>query len=364
MTSPRLLVNSETTKYPIYIDTDLRYQTYELINKSLDKKASAFIIIADDTVAGLYLDDVVQSFPSESRPYVATVPSGEASKSFEQYERLLTECLKNGLDRQAVIIALGGGVTGDLAGFVAASYMRGVRYVQMPSTLLAHDSSVGGKTGINHPMGKNLIGAFHPPAAVIYDSGMLYTLPEKEWRSGFAEVIKHGFIADPSFLKWVEENIQSFKSIKTDVLNELLRRSIKVKAEIVEKDEKEQGIRAFLNFGHTLGHSIEAELGYGRMTHGEAVAVGMIFALKLSEKVYKHSLEYERTCKYMNTLGYRLEIPAECNRDRLLERMKLDKKASYKQINFVLLKELGHPELRPVKEHDISELLKKEGNSK
>lgn len=360
---PRLTIDSESHTYPVFINEGLRHQTYEIIIQSLEKPVSSLMIIADETVAGLYLDDVLSSFPKENKPFVSLVPSGEASKSIKQYEQLLTRALEAGLDRQAVILALGGGVTGDLAGFVAATYMRGIRFIQLPSTLLAHDSSVGGKTGVNHPLGKNLIGAFHPPSAVIYDSEMLKTMPEKEWRSGFAEVIKHGFIADPSFLEWLEKNVHSFSACSSETINKMLERSIKVKAKIVQEDEREQGVRAFLNFGHTLAHSIEAEVGYGKITHGEAVVIGMIFALKLSEQHFNTKLDYRHTIKYMESLDYKLDVPKGCSYQQLLKRMKLDKKAADKQIRYVLLERIGKPKLVVVEDAAILTLLEREGKA-
>jgi 3-dehydroquinate synthase len=363
MLEPSLMIESESHSYPVFIESGLRHQTYDFIINALNKPISSYMIIADETVAGLYLEDVLSSFPKDNKPFVTLVPSGEVSKSIKQYEKLLTSAFEAGLDRQAVILALGGGVTGDLAGFVAATYMRGIRFVQLPSTLLAHDSSVGGKTGVNHPLGKNLIGAFHPPSAVIYDSEMLKTMPEKEWRSGFAEVIKHGFIADPSFLEWLERNVPSFSSCTSETINEMLERSIKVKAKIVQEDERERGVRAFLNFGHTLAHSIEAEVGYGKITHGEAVVIGIVFALKLSEYYFNNKLDYGRTITYMKRLDYELSIPKECSHEQLLKRMKLDKKAMDKQIRYVLLEEIGKPKLVVVKDELILSLLEKEGET-
>ncbi|WP_416149716.1 3-dehydroquinate synthase [Salipaludibacillus sp. HK11] len=360
---PQLMIESESHSYPVYIGDGLRYSAYEAISQTLKKSVSSFMIIADESVAEIYLDDVMASFPADEKPFVTYIPAGEASKSIEQYERLLTSALEAGMDRQAAVIALGGGVTGDLAGFVAATYMRGIRFIQMPSTLLAHDSSVGGKTGINHPLGKNLIGAFHPPSAVIYDSEMLKTLPEKEWRSGFAEVIKHGFIAEPTFLDWLEDNVTSFSDISTKTINEMLKRSIQVKVTIVQADEREQGIRAFLNFGHTLAHSIEAEAGYGKITHGEAVMIGMIFALKLSEQHFNCTFDYEKTENHLKNLGYDLTVPNDFSREQLLKRMKLDKKAASKKIRFVLLEEIGKPKLVAVEDETIRRLLEKVGTN-
>ena len=192
------------------------------------------------------------------------------------------------LDRHSLILALGGGAVGDLSGFVAATFMRGIPFIQIPTTILAHDSAVGGKVAINHPAGKNMIGAFYQPEAVVYDIDFLKSLPEHEIRSGFAEVIKHGLIQDPSFYHWLKENILSIDMMISDEnLIHFLSRGVEIKSAIVEEDEKETGIRAYLNFGHTLGHAIEAELGYGKLTHGEAVVIGMLYALQLSEKYLK-----------------------------------------------------------------------------
>lgn len=361
MTAPSLTVKSEKNSYPIFIEGGLRHNSYSLIREALKEEASSYMIMVDENVADLYLPDVLVSFPEGIKLAISIIPSGEKSKSIEEFGRLLTEALEVPLDRQSVIIAIGGGVTGDLAGYVAASYMRGIRFVQMPTTLLAHDSSVGGKTGINHRLGKNLIGAFHAPSAVLYDSEMLLSLPEQEWRSGFAEVVKHGFIKDPELLVWLKENISSFSGLSPETINEMLRRSIAVKAEIVQEDEKEHGIRAFLNYGHTLGHALESELGYGKLTHGEAVAIGMSFAHKLSEKKFQSSLPVRSDEDYLKYLGYQLTLPPGISAAALIRRMKLDKKAKDHAIRFVLLKTIGQPVLLSVDETSVLELLISEG---
>ncbi|RKL67587.1 3-dehydroquinate synthase [Salipaludibacillus neizhouensis] len=361
MNAPSLTIASEKNSYPVFIQGGLRHECFSYIREALQKSVSSYMIMIDENVADLYLADLLASFPENIQPTVTKIASGEGSKSIEKFSQLLTEALEVPLDRQSVIIAVGGGVTGDLAGYVAASYMRGIRFIQMPTTLLAHDSSVGGKTGINHPLGKNLIGAFHAPSAVLYDSDMLRTLPETEWRSGFAEVVKHGFIKDTAFLEWLEKKVMSFSDIPSDILNEMLRRSIAVKAEIVQEDEKENGVRAFLNYGHTLGHALESELGYGKLTHGEAVAIGMAFAHKLSERVFHTTLPTKTHEIYMTKLGYQLSIPEGISAASLLQRMKLDKKAEHNRIRFVLLEEMGKPVLLPVEEQVVLDLLVSEG---
>ncbi|MDQ0257474.1 3-dehydroquinate synthase [Evansella vedderi] len=351
-----LQVNSSVHPYSIIIEPGSRKQLYEYIIEQTKKHPTSFLVITDDCVADLYLEEVLNSFPNHIRVETSIVPHGEKAKSFQQYENLLTAALQFKLDRGAMIIALGGGVVGDLAGFVAATYMRGIPFVQVPTTLLAHDSSVGGKVGINHQLGKNMVGAFHQPSLVLYDPELLMTLPEHEWRSGFAEVIKHGFIADKEFLEWLRRNVTSFQHWDMNILSEMIYRSIAVKAKIVEEDEKEAGNRAFLNFGHTLGHAIEAELGYGEITHGEAVAIGMKFALAVSEKVFHVNLNYETYLKMLESLGYDLTIP-DVNIHKLLDRMKVDKKSYNQSIRFVLLKEFGNPELIEITEEILLEEL-------
>lgn len=354
-----LKVKSSSHAYSIIIEKGLRKRLYDFITYTLDQKPSAYFIVTDDCVADFYLDEVLQSFPAHVRVETAIVPQGEKSKSFQQYEDLLTKALEKKLDRQSMIIALGGGVVGDLAGFVAATYMRGIPFVQVPTTLLAHDSSVGGKVGINHPYGKNMVGAFHQPSLVLYDPECLLTLPEKEWRSGFAEVIKHGFIDNEDFLKLLKEKVTTLNKWDMKVLSEILYLSIQVKANIVEEDEREAGKRAFLNFGHTLGHAIESHLGYGKITHGEAVAIGMKFALRLSEKLYQVNLHYEPYITMLEKLGYEFTLP-NVNLHDLIERMKVDKKAHNQSIRFVLLRKFGKPELTKVSEDLILQELRGE----
>lgn len=349
-------VDIEHHAYKVYLDKGLRFRVGELLKESLGEQPSSLFIVTDSTVAPLYLEDVLGGLPKELNVTSVTIDSGEQSKSFKEYEYLLTEALKAGLDRKSVLIALGGGVVGDIAGFVAATYMRGIRFIQMPTTLLAQDSSVGGKVAINHPLGKNMIGAFHQPEAVYYDTEMLATLPDKEWRSGFAEVFKHGLILDEPFYQWLGEHVQHLP-IQDRYMSELLARSIAIKAEVVSKDEREQGIRAYLNLGHTLGHAIESVSGYGTLTHGEAVVIGIVFAMKISEKHYQTDLKISDFTKWVEGLGYETKIPSQLDRQMLLEAMKKDKKTEAGSIRMVLLKKIGEASVEKIDENLILSFL-------
>ncbi|UCZ54780.1 3-dehydroquinate synthase [Bacillus shivajii] len=362
MSEPNITIQSSSHTYPIYIKPSIRFHVKSYLQKQLSDEPSSILIITDNHVESLYLDDVLQSFSNDNNVFTYVISSGEQSKSLQQYENLLTFALQKQLDRKSLIIALGGGVVGDIAGFVASSYMRGIPFVQIPTTLLAHDSSVGGKVGINHPLGKNMIGAFHAPTLVLYDPECLRTLPETEWRSGFAEVIKHGFISDPKLLQWLLNNVHSFDSLTMEQMTNMLIDSISVKAKIVEEDEREKGVRAFLNFGHTLGHAIEGELGYGEMTHGEAVLIGMMFALELSEEYFKVSLPIKPFKNYVKQLGYETSVPNVLHPSGLIQRMKRDKKSTYSSIRFVLLKDVGSPSLEEVDETMLYTLLSRKEN--
>ena len=270
------------------------------------------------------------------------------------YYQLLTEAMQHRLDRDSLIIALGGGVVGDLSGFVAATYMRGIDYVQIPTTILAHDSSVGGKVAINHELGKNMIGAFYPPQAVIFDVETIKSLSVKETRSGFAELIKEAFIANEA---WLDEMLETnIKHISEEQLAHHLYQGIKVKAHIVEIDEKEADIRKFLNFGHTLAHALETEAGYGKLTHGEAVAIGMLFALRLGEKEFgKH--KYDALAAWLKSNDYPLTFDME--EQKLITHMKRDKKAHHDVLQFVLLESAGKPIIADMDETEVLQALKK-----
>ncbi|GGH78970.1 3-dehydroquinate synthase [Pullulanibacillus pueri] len=339
--------------YPVVIGKGLRHQLLELLKKEF----SAYVIVTDSQIAPLYLEDVKKALMSKPKVYSYVVPSGEASKDFDTYKRLIDYMVELNLDRQCCVIALGGGVVGDLAGFVAASFLRGVAFVQMPTTLLAHDSSLGGKVGINHDLGKNLIGAFYHPEAVIYDTETLSSLPEKEWRSGLAEVVKHGIIDSKALYDKMRQLLPERQAISVEVMASILKEAMMVKANIVAQDETESGVRKFLNFGHTLGHALEKESGYGALTHGEGVAIGMIFALKLSERVYHHSLPIEEITDWLGRLGLPTSIPKGLDKAKLVQTMKYDKKRTDGQIVFVLLKAIGEPKTQAVPEDLIIEVL-------
>lgn len=345
----QLTVKTTTHDYQIYLEKGLRHRLKTLLPQNYSK----IMIVTDDTIAPLYLVDVERALAGEE-VVTAIIPAGERSKSIEQYYRLQTIALENNLDRKSLIIALGGGVVGDLAGFVAATFMRGIDYIQLPTTILAHDSSVGGKVAINHELGKNMIGNFYQPRAVIYDVEMLETLPEHEIRSGYAEIVKEAFIANPELLQELLD-FQLKDITETDLIHHLYE-GIKVKANIVEQDEKETHVRKFLNFGHTLAHAIEAELGYGVITHGEAVAIGMIFALQVSETYYRKPLHKDTYIEWLKRNDYPLTL-FSLTKEALIAKMKLDKKAVKQTIQMVLLREIGEPEVIDFTDEAMDEYL-------
>jgi len=345
-----LHVQTSTHPYTIHIDEKIRFRLKDYLVETY----SSIFIITDDTIAPLYLQGVMDNLQHESIHY-DIIPSGEASKNIETYYRLQTKLMEAQLDRKSLIIALGGGVIGDIAGFVAATFMRGIDYVQVPTTILSHDSSVGGKVAINHELGKNMIGCFYPPKAVIYDITTLHTLPAHEVRSGYAELIKEAYIYDEAFLQELFTcNLQNINNLP---LIDHLYQGIAIKANIVEQDEKESNIRMFLNFGHTLAHAIEASLGYGKITHGEAVAIGMLFALYISEKKYQTPLQLQTYYDWLKRNGYQTTLPA-IPIDQIIQLMKLDKKAQFGTIQMVLLEKIGKPLIVPMTENEIADYLR------
>jgi 3-dehydroquinate synthase len=341
--------------YPVHVGYGIVEHLQSFLQSQYPQLTS-ILIITDETVGKLYLEELINGVDHE-RIYSKVVPAGEKAKTFEVYYDCLSYALEKKLDRKSMILSFGGGAVGDLAGFVAASFMRGIPFIQIPTTILAHDSAVGGKVAINHPLGKNMIGAFYQPVGVFYDLNFLTTLPKKELRSGFAEVIKHGLISNHTFFQWLLDHIKSLEAIPTPLMVEFLTKGIKVKARVVEMDEKEAGVRAYLNFGHTLGHAIEAEIGYGKITHGEAVAIGMVFALQLSSQVYNIEFNTSEFIKWLKQLGYQTELPEELSIERLLERMKQDKKSYGQSVRFVLLKEIGQPIVSEVADEFLLENL-------
>ncbi|KGX92160.1 3-dehydroquinate synthase [Pontibacillus halophilus JSM 076056 = DSM 19796] len=348
-----LRVDTNETSYEVQFQSGIRKR----IKEFLPRAYSNILIVTDDVVAKLYLDDVQSGLEGEGVQVAScVVPSGESSKSMEQFYRCHTAALEENLDRKSLLVALGGGMIGDLAGFVASTYMRGIDYVQVPTTILAHDSSVGGKVAINHEQGKNMIGAFHQPVAVLYDTDTLWSLPEQEWRSGMAEVIKHGLLADGQLYEQLVTHQTPFQSFDGHLLTHLLYRGVAVKSKIVKEDERENGVRSYLNLGHTLGHAIEGEAGYGEITHGEAVALGIYFALHLSERVYGSKLPLDSYTNWLHTYNYPLHKLKEYSIDVLLPWMRRDKKNEHGSIRMVLLKEVGEPALVPVEEDLIREV--------
>lgn len=341
----KLSVTTFSHDYPIYIGEGLRFK----IQYYLSQKYTHIFIVTDDVIARLYLDDVLKGLDNRN-VHSFQVPAGETSKSIDMFYKLQTELLNHHLDRKSLIIALGGGVVGDLAGFVAATYMRGIDYVQVPTTILAHDSSVGGKVAINHELGKNMIGNFYAPKAVIYDVETLQSLPQAEIRSGYAELIKEAYIANEAFLQQLLT--LNLSLISTERLKAHLFAGIKVKANIVERDERESSIRKFLNFGHTLAHALETELGYGKVTHGEAVAIGMLFALHVSEAQCDQTLYSEQLYAWLRKNQYPLHL-FNANIDSLIAHMKHDKKVTDQGIQMVLLKHVGSPEVVQLTENQI-----------
>lgn len=305
--------------------------------------ASSAMVVTNSTVAPLYLDKLRAALVTRyTSLHTVVLPDGEEFKTWQTLNLIFDALLAQSSDRKTLLFALGGGVIGDMTGFAAACYMRGVPFVQVPTTLLAQvDSSVGGKTGINHPMGKNMVGAFYQPLKVVCDLDTLASLPAREVSAGLAEVIKYGPIADMEFLAWLEANMDLLVQLDMDALAHAVRRSCEIKAWVVGQDERESGLRAILNFGHTFGHAIEAGLGYGQWLHGEAVGCGMVMAARLSQKM---GLVNEQFVERLRSLIARAGLPvvgpvlcAQDNAARYLELMGRDKKAEAGEIRFVLI---------------------------
>ena len=354
--SSNLLVETKSKTYPVFISENATVELVPFLLK-LSKKPTKICIVTDDQVANLYLATLQQQLSESFQTLSYIIPSGEVSKSFDQYYLIQSFLLENNFDRDSLIVAFGGGVVGDLAGFVAATYMRGIRFVQVPTTLLAHDSAVGGKVAINHPLGKNMIGAFYQPEAVVYDVSYLTSLSEKELRSGFAEVMKHGLIKDESFYKWLLQNVLTLNDLKNnDILTTCVEKGIQIKAEVVKEDEIESGVRAILNFGHTAGHAVENYNGYGTYLHGEAIAVGMLIAAKISEKVngFQH---YEKIFNMLERFGFPLHLQPSMKAEKIVSKMKNDKKSKGGHIHMVLISQIGEVYVKPVEDDLVLEVV-------
>jgi 3-dehydroquinate synthase len=336
-----IAVRTPTEHYDIHLGQGVLRQLGEQLAALLPGRKA--FLISHASLMALYGSTVTQSL-QEAGFTVTTclVPEGERSKTLLTASRLYTRLARGGADRQSVICALGGGVIGDLSGFVAATYMRGIPFVQLPTSLLAMvDSSVGGKTGVNHQLGKNLIGAFYPPRAVFTDTALLHSLPEREYLCGLSEVVKAGVIADPALFTCIEEQVEAVCQRQEHVVSTLIERAIVVKVRVVQEDPTERGVRAILNFGHTIGHALEAVTAYDHYSHGEAVAIGMALVARLSERLgYCSSEVGERLCALLQTLRLPVAYTGIAPQ-RLLETMTHDKKAVSGVIRFILLKEIG-----------------------
>ncbi|WP_231970124.1 3-dehydroquinate synthase [Polynucleobacter necessarius] len=356
-----LEVDLGNRSYPIYIGTDLIDQPSLF---SACKKATSIIyIVSNTTVAPLYAERLTNTLKTFSKPVRTIIlPDGESYKDWKNLQLIFDDLLKFGADRQTMLVALGGGVIGDMTGFAAASFMRGIRFIQVPTTLLAQvDSSVGGKTGINHPLGKNMIGAFHQPAAVIADLNTPKTLPPRELSAGLAEVIKHGAIADSHFLDWIEANSTALLACDTEAMGHAVLRSCEIKSAVVSADEREGGIRATLNFGHTFGHAIEAGMGYGEWLHGEAVGCGMVLGADLSRRLnYISEADAQRLTKIIHSMNLPI-TPPKFGAKRYMELMQVDKKTEGGQIRYVVLEKIGKAQIKSVADAQVLETLNATG---
>ena len=333
-----LTVNLGDRSYPIYIDVEL-LQNQTLIQKHIQTKAVC--IVSNTTVAKLYLNELKKSL-NDYRVIEVILEDGEQFKNADSLNQIYTVLLDNKFNRDSTIIALGGGVVGDIAGFAAASFMRGIPFIQIPTTLLSQvDSSVGGKTGINHPLGKNMIGAFYQPQAVIIDMAVLQTLEVREISAGLAEVIKYGLIWDQDFFDHLENHIEDLKNLNVMQLEQAIYRSCEIKAEVVSQDERESGLRAILNLGHTFGHAIENCLGYGEWLHGEAVGCGMVMAAQMSlAHGWIYDTDFDRIRKLIQAADLPIEKPQIPLHD-FLAAMSLDKKNKNQDIYLVLQQGIG-----------------------
>jgi 3-dehydroquinate synthase len=351
-----LHVELGTRRYPISIGSGLLQSAGVLSRLARGRHA---LIVTDSHVAEYWLEPVRESLEGKQL-HTIVLPPGEQEKNLTRFGEVIAALAELGASRDATVFALGGGVVGDLAGFAAACWMRGVRFVQLPTTLLAMvDSSVGGKTAVDLPNGKNLVGAFHQPTAVVVDIDTLSTLPDRELNAGLAEVIKYGAIFDVGFISWLERNIEALRARDPVALTEAIARSCRYKAGVVARDEQEQGERMLLNFGHTFGHAIETEQGYGGLLHGEAVAVGMVMAARLAAQLKRAPMaDADRLKALLLRAGLPIALPAGLDPDALLARMRLDKKAVSGMLRLILWRGIGKADIvRDVPENAILQAL-------
>ena len=336
-----LTIDLGTRSYPIIIGRNLLTEDNLLPNVT-----HQVMVITNETIAPLYLEKTLAALGTRNAQHVV-LPDGEQFKSIETLDPVYEALLTHRFDRGCTLLALGGGVVGDMAGFAAASYQRGVNFVQVPTTLLAQvDSSVGGKTAVNHALGKNMIGAFHQPKAVLADMSLLDSLSDRELKAGLAEVIKYGFILDAEFFHWLENNIDALLARDSDAIAWAVRRSCEIKAQTVAADEFERGQRALLNFGHTFGHAIEAAMGYGNWLHGEAISAGMVMALDMSVRTGRiGGNTMQRGVHLLESAGLPIEPPASMTAETMHSYMTRDKKVSDGQLKLILADAIGETEV-------------------
>ena len=342
--------------YPIYIKSGAMSDSSFFVPHI---KGSKVVVVTNQTLQPLFSDKINQALASFDVNYIA-IEDGEAFKTLASYEKIMSFLLANNYGRDVTLVALGGGVIGDITGFVAATYQRGVDFVQVPTTLLSQvDSSVGGKTAVNHPLGKNMIGAFYQPKAVVIDIDTMNTLPAKEFAAGMAEVVKYGILGDLEFFQYIENNKEEIKQKVAEQLVYIVKRCCQNKADIVAQDEKEAGLRALLNLGHTFGHAIEAEMGYGNWLHGEAVAAGMVQASQVAmNRQWLTEQEVNRIEQLLSYFDLPTAGPTDMNCEQYLVHMKKDKKVQADTIRFVLPKQLGQAILvKDVTESELNQVL-------
>ena len=339
----RLNVELADRSYPISIGSGLLAQR-DLFTQAI--RGRRVMIVTNETVAPLYLERLQQTLDGYQLD-ACILPDGEVYKTLDSFGRIMTALLEGGHGRDTTVIALGGGVIGDLAGFAAASYQRGVAFIQIPTTLLSQvDSSVGGKTGVNHPLGKNMIGAFYQPKAVIIDTDCLVTLPRRELSAGLAEVIKYGIICDAEFFAWLENNISGLLALNTSLLIQAILRCCSIKADVVSQDETENGVRALLNLGHTFGHAIESEQGYGNWLHGEAVAAGTVLAAQTALQLgLLNQAQVARIGALLLAAELPLSAPADMNFPVFMRHMMRDKKVLAGKLRLILPTNIGQADL-------------------
>lgn len=346
-------VHTVSHDYPIHIGADI-LQNFSLIAPYIGTQAA---IITNQTIAPLYLEQLSHLLnQNHVNTFSIILNDGEQFKNHDSLNQIYDTLLTNHADRQTTLIALGGGVIGDMTGFAAATYQRGVPFIQIPTTLLSQvDSSVGGKTAINHPLGKNMIGAFYQPKLVLVDLTTLNTLPKKEFSAGMAEVIKYGLLGDADFFSWVENNITEIMNQQSDILTRMIAHCCQMKANIVAEDETEQGIRAHLNLGHTFGHAIEAQIGYGNWLHGEAVAAGTILACKLSEQLGNLNPNDTQRIAKLFRIADLPDTPPAFSFTQWLAHMRHDKKAQNGKMRFITLKQIGQAQISEINDITLLE---------